>query len=76
MATESLAPRHLLAPVVGLLQLIDDQNFSFCRPHQTFESREVCKSLVSLSLWKQAGWDYLLAGIDSHVDMKGEGRVR
>ena len=40
------------------------------------ESRRAAESQESVSLLKQAGWDYLLAGIDSHVDMKGEGRVR
>ena len=76
MATESLVPRHLLAPVVWVFQLRGGCYFYFCRPHQTLESRGVAESLVSASLSKQAGWDYLLAGIDSHVDMKGEGRVR
>ena len=76
MATESLVPRHLLAPVAWVLQLRSGRNFYFCRLHQTLESGEAAESLVSVSLLKQAGWDYLLAGIDSHVDMKGEGRVR
>ena len=53
-----------------------DDNLDFCRLRQVLESRRAAKSQKSVSLLKQAGWDYLLAGIDSHVDMKGEGRVR
>ena len=53
-----------------------DDNFDFCRLRQVLESRRAVESQESVSLLKQAGWDYLLAGIDSHVDMKGEGRVR
>ena len=53
-----------------------DDNLDFYRLRQVLESRRAVESQESVSLLKQAGWDYLLAGIDSHVDMKGEGRVR